>query len=217
MSQTVKRLIIAFIILFTICLLIGVAIYFYNTLAKTEPNDNNLHLSEIHTANNLEEMVEASEYIVIGSYEGLHSTINLARDENDISKESADQYMGGKVYRFKIDEILKGENLSDTVKVIHRYSNKFEVGETLGFKDEEVEDVDPTFIKPRFNKPYILFLDQSELGDNMFIKSIEPFLISAADPEYVEVDSSIIEELNFKDNITGKNLDKIKKNILSLK
>src|SRR5699024_4576950 len=159
--KVLKRTIIVFIICFTILLLTGIAVYFYNTLQQTAKNET-FHLSEIETAENFTEMIEKADVIVIGQYEGLNSTVNLIREDE---KESTEEYLGGKIYNFHIDKTLKGKVEEDSILLAHRYSKKFAIDEILGHEDKEVEEADPTYIKPSMGKTYIAFLKKPKIED----------------------------------------------------
>lgn len=210
-SNVFKRIIIVFIICFTILLLTGIAFYFYNTLQQTEKNES-FHLSEIKTAKNLSEMIEEADVIVIGQYEGLNSTVNLIREEEDETKESTEEYLGGKIYNFHIDETLKGEVEEDSILLAHRYSKKFAIDEILGHEDKEVEEADPTYINPSMGKTYVAFLKKPKVED-FYEQSAEPYLIKVDDNEQVEVKSNVEDDLNFDDTIEGKSLEELKEEI----
>lgn len=210
-SKVLKRTIIVFIICFTILLLTGIAFYFYNTLQQTAKNET-FHLSEIETAENFTEMIEKADVIVIGQYEGLNSTVNLIREDEDETKESTEEYLGGKIYNFHIDKTLKGKVEEDSILLAHRYSKKFAIDEILGHEDKEVEEADPTYIKPSMGKTYVAFLKNPEVED-FYEQSVEPYLIKVDDNEQVEVKSNIEDDLNFDDTIEGKSLDELKEEI----
>src|SRR5699024_12184397 len=138
-------------------LLTGIAVYFYNTLQQTAKNET-FHLSEIETAENFTEMIEKADVIVIGQYEGLNSTVNLIREDEDETKESTEEYVGGKIYNFHIDKTLKGKVEEDSIHLAHRYSKKFAIDEILGHEDKEVKEADPTYIKHSIGQRYVAFL-----------------------------------------------------------
>ena len=210
LSKPLKKIIVV-LIGFTIILLTGVTIYFYKTLSQTEKNEA-FHLSEIETAENFTEMIEKADVIVIGQYEGLNSTVNLIREDEDETKESTEEYLGGKIYNFHIDKTLKGKVEEDSILLAHRYSKQFAIDEILGHEDKEVEEADPTYIKPSMRKTYIAFLKNPEVED-FYEQSVEPYLIKVDDNEQVEVKSNIEDDLNFDDTIEGKSLEEIKEEI----
>lgn len=214
MSKTFKKAIVIVIIIFTCFLLAGISIYFYITLNQTEKNEA-MEISDIETASNLKNMVKSADVIVVGQYKGLYSTINLARDEQDRSKESTEEYLGGKVYSFHVDQTLKGELKDNSIHIVHRYSNQFEIEETLGHEDKEVEQADPTYIKPSMGKTYIAFIKQPEVED-FYEQSVEPYLIKVDTDEQVEIKSQIKEELEFDDTISGKSFNELETEIKAL-
>src|SRR5699024_3779344 len=185
--------------------------YFYNTLQQTAKNET-FQLSEIETAENFTEMIEKADVIVIGQYEGMNSTVNLIREDEDETKESTEEYIDAKVYNFHIDKTLKGKVEEDSILLAHRYSKKFAIDEILGHEVKEVEEADPTYIKPSMRKTFVAFLKNPEVED-FYEQSVEPYLIKVDDNEQVEVKSNIEDDLNFDDTIEGKSLDELKEEI----
>ena len=55
----------------------------------------------------LTKMSDTSNYVVIGKYEKLERTWNMRRDLNDITKEAADDYVEGRLYKFTITEVVQ--------------------------------------------------------------------------------------------------------------
>lgn len=214
LSKIVKRIVVIVLIGFTILLLAGISFYFYNTLNGTDKNEP-FHLSEVETADNLDQMVEAADLIVVGQYKGLYSTVNMIRGNQNETKESTEEYLGGKVYNFHINRILKGNVEDDTIHIVHRYSNKFDIEETLGHENKEVEEADPTYIKPSIGKTYIAFINHPEVED-FYGQSLEPYLIKVDDEEQVEIKSHIEDDLEFDDTISGKTLFELETEIEAL-
>src|SRR5699024_8840993 len=140
-------------------------------------------------------MIEKADVIVIGQYEHLNSTVNLIREDENETKESTEENLGGKIYNFHIDKKLKGKTdedktlkgkvEEDSILLAHRYSKKFAIDEILGHEDKEVEEADPTYIKPSMGKTYIAFLKKPKIED-FYEQSVEPYLIKVDDNEQVE-------------------------------
>lgn len=148
--------------------------------------------NDMLTATNLSDMVDNSDLVVLGTYEEFDSTWNLARNPNDISKASDEEYIEGKVYNFNIEEVLMGDIEESKIKISHTYSNNITVEFTSGDEEVspegilvkepttveyfEVENLDPTFISPTFNEKHIVFL-QDDIVDNIYMGALEPYLI----------------------------------------
>lgn len=200
MSYTMKKLIVALLLLFTTILLVGISFYFYKTADNIAQGKDEItiELEDVKTGTDLSDMVKQADMIVLGSYKSHHSTINMARDPEAMNKESTDKYIAGKVFRFKVKENLKGQLDEEMIKIAHRLSVPFEIEEILGYRDEEVEDVDPTYIKPVYDKTYIVFLKKGFV-DDIYVRAIEPFLIAVNEENEVEMKSNIVEEIDFKE------------------
>ncbi len=210
MSKAVKGIILISIFFFILILLVGIGIYFYKSVTGlTDENEKDV-LEDIQTATNLEEMVRGADLIVFGTYEGLDATWNMARDQKDIQKEAKDLYIAGRLFAFHVEEVWKGSLSDKEMKINHVYGLPFKVEKTLGYDDEEVEAVDPTYISPSFQKSYIAFLKKSDHGD-FYMRAQEPFLISVDKYDVVKLESEVLEELDFDQSITGESLVEVKK------
>src|SRR5699024_12387108 len=91
--------------------------------------------------------------------------VNLIREDEDETKESTEEYLGGKIYNFHIDKTLKGKVEEDSILLAHRYSKKLAIDEILGHEDKEVEEADPTYIKHAMGNKYVAFLKNTEVED----------------------------------------------------
>jgi hypothetical protein len=69
------------------------------------------------TTSELEEMVQEADVVLIGEYKDLDHTWNMARDPDDFQKEDTENYVEGHIYNFKVDEILKGESVLESLQV----------------------------------------------------------------------------------------------------
>lgn len=161
------------------------------------------------TAEDLTDMVHESDYIVLGVYEKFDSTWNLARNPDDLSKESEEEYIEGKIYNFKVEEVLSGDIKAKNIQISHMYEETIVVEETSGdeeitpegilvkeptsVKYHEVKNPDPAFIEPNFGEKYIVFLSKDEIN-GVYMGSIEPYLIKVDENELVNVQSNLLIE-----------------------
>lgn len=206
-----------------------------------------LAAKDFSTADNLEDMISNSELVVVGNYKSLNKTWNMADNS-----ENEDEYVEGRLYNFSISEVLKGDDIKN-IKINHRYSENIPVDITSG--DEEIspegilikeptssetvviENKDPLFIEPDFDKKYIAFLKKGDTGN--YYPAIEPYLIEFDKNNTASLKSNLIDldkselstvteikgreivvqnemDENISDNITGKTYDNIKKDIIKL-
>lgn len=146
-------------------------------------------------ASDFSDMVEQSDVVVLGTYKSFDSSWNMARNSDDLYKEATDHYIEGKLYNFTVDEVLAGDLQTKEIRVNHRYSEIIDYEETSG--DEiispegilikepsevtihKLENKDPSFIEPEYDKKYIVFLKKSfDTNNNIYLRAIEPYLIS---------------------------------------
>lgn len=224
-----------------------------NSIQNHSPKKNLVVSYDIMSTNNLSNMVEESEVIVLGTYKSFDSSWNMARNPHDLNKEATDDYIEGRLYNFTVDEVLAGDLKTKEIRINHRYSETIKYEETSG--DEiispegilikepskvtihELENKDPLFIEPEYNKQYIVFLKKSfNSEDNIYLRAIEPYLISIDANEVATLESNLINynpkaykidkalnnstlsisnEINgeITDRISGKKLQNLKKEI----
>lgn len=228
-----------------------------NSIQNHDQNKNLLVSHDFMLTSELTNMVEQSDVIVLGTYKNFDSSWNMARDPDDLNKEATDHYIEGKLYNFTVDEVLAGDLQTKEIRVNHRYSETIKYEETSG--DEvispegillkepskvtihKLENKDPSFIEPEYNKQYIVFLKKSfNADDNIYLRAIEPYLISVDANEIASLESNLIDynpgdfttdtTINGKtisisndvngevtDHISGKKLQDLKKEINILK
>jgi hypothetical protein len=195
-----------------------------NSLQKQVQKKNLLVSHDFKTTSDLSNMVEQSDVVVLGSYNSFDSSWNMARNPDDLNKEATDHHIEGRLYNFTVDEVLKGDLHTKDIRVNHRYSETIEYEETSG--DEVVspegilikepsevtthnlENKDPSFIEPEYNKQYIVFLKKSfNPENNIYLRAIEPYLISIDANEVATLKSNLIEynQDAFKTDVTLNN------------
>ena len=119
-------------------------------------------------------MFDYADYIVIGEYTGFDSTWNMARDNDDVSKEASDLYVEGHLYNFSVDEVLKGDIPEESILINHEYSTKRKVIESNEVIKEgsvvkkatktnaiEFTVLSERFIEPEISSKYILFYQKT--------------------------------------------------------
>lgn len=157
-------------------------------------------------ATNLSQMTDEADLIVIGKYVGLDSIWNMARDPDNVKNEDSENYVEGQLYSFVIDDVLKGDTVTDTILVNHRYSETVKSIESNAKINEEgiivkaatksneitLKVLDPLFIEPDLNSTYILFLLKDQDFGNYY-GAIEPFVIKITD-EIAVLQSNLIDK-----------------------
>lgn len=144
-----------------------------NSTPIQKQNKNLLISHDFALTSDLSEMFEQSDVIVLGTYKNFDSSWNMARNSYDLNKEAKDHYIEGKLYNFSVDEVLAGDLQTNEIRINHRYSEIIDYEETSG--DEivspkgilikepskvtihKLENKDPSFIEPEYNKQYIVF------------------------------------------------------------
>lgn len=180
-------------------------------------------------AENLEEMVENSETIVIGTFQKYKHSYNAERDPKNEQQESKESYSETKVYAFTVEESLKGKTNESTIEVSIPYTR-----ELTGLKDEQGKELRfkiPSIghVQPKLGKKYVLFLMKNEKA-NTYHAPFTPYMIeieknnkvvltkpqshvetSFKTSEYNQYDISV-EGIDIQnDQISGKNLSELKR------
>jgi hypothetical protein len=154
---------------------------------ETKAKENNEQIKvriggNLNMAFTLEEMNQEADYIVIGKYTQLKKKVNSARDVNDPSKESEEEYHEGEVYDFAVDQVLKGKISEKSILV--------EVPKKMQLTDPEdlrkYEIIDPNYIQPKMDQKYILFLDKAD-GDDYYGIPFFPYVLEIQDNQILKV------------------------------
>ncbi|WP_353096145.1 hypothetical protein [Tissierella praeacuta] len=204
---------------FIILSFLGLGLYFY--FSQESSLEKVVISIDYPVTSKLECMVDESDYIIVGSYFGFNSSWNMARNPKDITKEDTERYIEGRLYDFRVDEILKGTEVKDSIKVNHRYLERMifvdsnEITNSEGIIEGEknytteysFDKKDILFIEPELNAKYILFLKKDLDMDNYY-GSIEPFSIKFNSKDISELQSNLIgldKEKNLSSKIKLKN------------
>ncbi len=168
--------------------MIWTAVVGLGLLAGCTPTPENNEQTKVRIGGNLniaytlEEMKQVADNVVIGKYTQLKKKVNSARDVNDPSKESAEEYHEGEVYEFAVDQVLKGE--------ISEKSILIEIPKKIQLTDPEdlrkYEIIDPNYIQPKMDQKYILFLDKDEEDEHYGIPFF-PYVLEIQDNHVLQV------------------------------
>lgn len=169
-----------------VLLCIGVGMYYLLGNKEEEPSYT--------VAKNVEEMTQASDIVVVGEYITFDSTWNMARDGSNYKKEDEENYLEGRIYRFKILEVLKGDITDASIQVNHRSSEM-----VTKDKMDKLEPY-PLFIEPELGRKSILFL-KKEKNFQIYYNAIEPTMITFDEKDKAVVQSNADA---FVDKISGK-------------
>ena len=137
----------------------------------------------------LTKMSDTSNYVVIGKYEKLERTWNMRHDLNDITKEAADDYVEGRLYKFTITEVVKGDIEETEILVNHRYLERLSY--QVNSKATSVNVQDPLYIEPQMGGTYMLFLSKDNNFGNYY-GATEPFMVKIENDKAV-LQSNLIE------------------------
>lgn len=169
-------------------------------------------------ASDLRQMIEGSQYIVVGEYTKFDSAWNMARNPSDITEEDPDNYTEGLIYDFSVEKVLKGNMDDESIRVNHRHFETIKLTESDAevngsgiivkpatvTNEVAVEVADPTFIEPELNCKYILFLCKDKNFGNYYA-AIEPFSIKLEDGVAV-LQSNLTGDNNpFRQRVTASN------------
>ncbi len=180
----------------SVCLACCALFYIFYTPNTSKGNREIQRISSVYihsdypTAASIDAMEAASEYIVVGQYTAYDSSWNMARNPLTPEVEDTDHYTEGRLYRFQVDRVLRGELESDEILINLRYSETVTAVESNAVVDHDGRIVkaatqentlsfvahDPLFIEPELGVTYILFLSKNaETGH--FYSAVEPFSI----------------------------------------
>jgi hypothetical protein len=158
------------------------------------------------TTSELKQMVETADLVVIGEYENFNRSWNMSRDLEDIYKEDEDNYVEGRIYDFKVSDIVKGHVEAELIEINLRYSETIEFEESNavispeGIVEKEatevtiheIEVIDPLYIEPELSKKYLVFLSKDNNFNNYY-GAIEPFSIVFDENGVAELKSNLLE------------------------
>ena len=138
----------------------------------------------------LEDMIDAADYIVLGEYTGYRGSWNMARDPTDIRQDDSENTVEGRLYDFRIGQVLKGSVDEETILVNQTWSVRIPILDSDAEFDAEgrvirestesrtvpVTVQSSLFIEPEYGCSYLLFLLRDEHFGNYYA-AVEPFQI----------------------------------------
>lgn len=146
-----------------------------------------LPVKDYPMADTVESMTKQSTYVVVGEFTELDSKWNMMRDINNPELESNDNYAEGHLYRFKVDDVLKGTLEKTEILVNQEYSeivtytesdrvieNGIVKKEATWSKDYQIEVKNERYFEPEIGTKYMLFLDKG----TYYYGACEPFVIN---------------------------------------
>lgn len=139
----------------------------------------------------LEEMLEEADYVVAGSYKEFDSSWNMARDPENVRLEDAEYDIEGHLYRFEVEEVLKGDMAEGDILVNHKYSSVFPVRSAKTNEEGEVEVRNPLYIEPELGGRYLLFLSYNADFDHYY-GLVEPFSVKCMEDGTAKLQSNLI-------------------------
>lgn len=214
MSRMGKTMIIIFVLIFTFGILFVISHFLNNALEGVELEEVDIdELDSLEVADDAEALIASADLIVTGQYDGLNKTVNLFDHILPSPYQDDHTYMLGRLFKFKIDEVLKGDTDQAAIDIVHIYSLPFETEEILGKVDDDPESPDPTYISPNVKYQYVAFLKETEEA-GVYQRAMEPFLF-AIDQEsgQLQTKSKILEQIDFDPGVLNEKLSDLKKTI----
>ena len=179
-----------------ICI-VGVGIYIFNHF-----NGQLLSVkvfNDYMIADNLEVANENAEYVIKGQFTSYDRNWNMHRDDSDLLQEHPYEKITGKIYSFKVTDILKGDADETSISVNLKYSTRLffnDSGLLHGqeiLDSENVEYIDykeSVYVEPELNKDYILYLNYDK-NFSLYYAAFQPYIIKV-DQNQLSVQSNLI-------------------------
>lgn len=134
-----------------------------HTATFTADRPTTLELSDVKIATSLEEMIEDSEIVFVGTVIGPNEIVNQARDTSDVTEEDPRIFIVGQVYAVSVEQYVKGDG-PDILNVVQSEGLIYNDDKPVSLPDEQ-EEIEA--IKVRYGeKPikteatYLFFVDR---------------------------------------------------------
>lgn len=185
----------------------------------TTPNNNSIQIHYDYPVSlGAEEMAEMADFVVIGKYEKLEKTWNMRRDINDVTKESETDYVEGRLYRFAVSEVVKGDFMESSILVNHRYIERINLEKSDAVIDETGIIVKPAtkteiitlnvqdslYIEPEMGETYMLFLSKDKNFGNYY-GATEPFMVKIENDKAILQSNLIDKKGDFSSSVKASN------------
>lgn len=156
------------------------------------------------TASTIQEMASEADVVISGEYtSNEYEKWNMSRNPENPSEESSEKYAEGRLYKFKVDSVVKGNLSEKEIKVNHRAFDMIKVELEEG-KPQEVKVDDPRFIEPTAGQKYLLFLKKDNKLNNYY-GAIEPFSVIITNQDNVQVESNLVGKQDYTDKFHVSN------------
>lgn len=109
-------------------------------------------------------LVQAADAVIVASVDREGATRNLARDPNDLSKESVDTIVVGQDYALLVEQVLKGVVPNQVTVTVSRGRGT----KILGTKDDE------DFVRLLKGERYLLFVQRLPYEPQTLVLTAEP-------------------------------------------
>ena len=159
----------------------------------------------------LTDLINKSDVIVVGKYiSNVYDSWNMARSMEDISKEDRYHYSEGHLYKFDVEQVLKGK-VEQIITINIPYKRNGYINTSSGNISEqgltddkillkEIHSIDPLYIKPDVEKKYVLFLSYDSFFD-YYYGSTEPYRIIIDDDNNLSIESNLLSDSTIGDVI----------------
>lgn len=156
------------------------------------------------SASTIQEMASEADVVISGEYtSNEYEKWNMSRNPENPLKESSEKYTEGRLYKFKVESVLKGTLSDKEIKVNHRVAEMIKVELEEG-KTQEVKVADPRFIEPTAGQKYLLFLKKDDKLNNYY-GAIEPFSVIITNQDNVRVESNLVGKQDYTDKVHVSN------------
>lgn len=161
--------------------------------------------SDRPSSGNAQVMYDLSDCVVIGHYGDFLYDYNMSRNPSDPSQESTEDYAGGRMYTFHVEQVLKGEIEQESISVSLAYQERYRGEITNVVTDErgnvikeptkrdpyEIYAIRDTYMEPDPEERLMLFLCYEPFMDSYFAAN-EPFTIVIGEDEALQLKSNLL-------------------------
>ena len=133
-------------------------------------------------------MVQMADFVIAGQYVEEMESYNKNRNPEDPTKEAVGSQHIGQIYRFCVQEVLKGEGMEESIEISIPYSTT----RSYRSKAADYTYVDPRFMEPELETEYLLFLNYSE-NSGHYYGAGEPSAIKKGEDSSAELQSNLLE------------------------
>lgn len=140
----------------------------------------------------LEDIINESQVIVKGHFGKYIDKDNMVRHYSNPELPSENTYTEGHIYRFHIEEVYKGE-VNSSINVMIPYASEIKVYNSTGKHVGNVMNESTEYIKPDPKQSNILFLNHTQIRDNLYGPGSIPYNLVIDKDESIKFISKKIE------------------------